>query len=112
MVDGTPGASASGQRAAGADQAERALDADVEARGAAIAHDVTERVASAIVLAGDWLQQQGNPLTQVQEIMLLRATLLSFSGLEERLVELLQEARPTRLSPGPLRLVDRRPADA
>jgi hypothetical protein len=79
---------------------------DAELCAAVIAHEVAERMAAGIVHATDWLEEQGDPLTQTQKLMLLRAAMLSFSGLETLVGEVLREAA----SPGhssALRLVGR-----
>ena len=54
-----------------------------------IARDAHNRVAEAVTLTLDWLEEQGNPLSQVQKVQFVECVLRCMDGFERHTLDAL-----------------------
>jgi hypothetical protein len=57
-----------------------------------IARDANNRVAEAVTLTLDWLEEDGNPLNQTQKVQFLESVLSCMDGFERAVLDEIMEA--------------------
>ena len=63
------------------------ISVDVDAIAASHVNDVSRRMGEAVMLAMEWLEQDNNPLNDLQKKELIRTAVLCMDGLEAELRE-------------------------
>lgn len=63
---------------------------ETDALARAIANQVRDRVAEAVVLTGNWLEEDGLELNEPQKMMFVSVALRCFDGLDAQLLQTIE----------------------